>query len=111
MDMKLDKKKLKQLRESRAWSQSHLAEVCDVSLRTIQRIERTGSASPESIKSICSAYNIHASDILAGDDHRAETALPHSSGVRAKVSRMDVKATLIASIIAFAIAYIATSFW
>lgn len=111
MDMKLDKKKLKQLRESRAWSQSHLAEVSDVSLRTIQRIERSGSASPESIKSICSAYDIHVSEIAAGIDSAAEAARPQSGVARFRVSNMDIKATLFAFVIAFAIAYVTTRFW
>jgi len=41
--MELNKDKLKHLRESKAWSQSHLAEVAGLSLRTIQRIEKTVS--------------------------------------------------------------------
>ena len=38
MDMQLSTEKLKQLREHRAWSQSHLADVAGVSLRTVQRV-------------------------------------------------------------------------
>ena len=43
MDMKVDSQKLIQLRNARAWSQQHLADVSGLSLRTIQRIEKTQS--------------------------------------------------------------------
>lgn len=58
MDMQLSVEKLKQQRDARAWTQSHLAEVADLSLRTIQRIEKSGIASQESAQSICAAYEI-----------------------------------------------------
>lgn len=57
MDMQLNKETLKREREKRAWSQSHLAEVAGLSLRTVQRIERTGSASLDSAKAIASAFD------------------------------------------------------
>ncbi len=44
MDMKINKEILRREREQRAWTQSHLAEVADLSMRTVQRIERTGDA-------------------------------------------------------------------
>ncbi len=65
MDMQLSVDRLKQQRELRAWTQSHLAEVSDISLRTIQRIEKSGVASQESAQSICSAYEIKIEDLLA----------------------------------------------
>ncbi len=57
MDMQLNKETLRREREKRAWSQSHLAEVAGLSLRTVQRIERTGSASLDSAKAIASAFD------------------------------------------------------
>jgi len=65
MDMQLSIEKLKQRRELKAWTQSHLAEVSDISLRTIQRIEKSGIASQESAQSICAAYEINIEDLLA----------------------------------------------
>jgi len=64
MDMQLSVDKLKQQRDLRAWTQSHLAEVSDISLRTIQRIEKSGVASQESAQSICAAYEIKIEDLL-----------------------------------------------
>ena len=54
MEMELNKETLKNQRGSRAWSQTQLAEVSGLSLRTIQRIEKTGVASQESAKSLAS---------------------------------------------------------
>jgi len=42
MDMKINKEILRRERELRAWTQSHLAEVADLSMRTLQGIERPG---------------------------------------------------------------------
>lgn len=54
--MELNKDTLKNHRDSRAWSQTQLAEVSGLSLRTVQRIEKTGVASQESAKSLASVY-------------------------------------------------------
>jgi transcriptional regulator with XRE-family HTH domain len=64
MNMQLSVDKLKQQRDLRAWTQSHLAEVSGISLRTIQRIEKSGVASQESTQSICAAYEIKTEDLL-----------------------------------------------
>jgi transcriptional regulator with XRE-family HTH domain len=64
MNMQLSVDKLKQQRDLRAWTQSHLAEVSGISLRTIQRIEKSGIASQESTQSICAAYEIKIEDLL-----------------------------------------------
>lgn len=49
---------VKQLRTEKGWTQSHLAEVCDVNLRTIQRVENQGSASVETIMALCVAFDV-----------------------------------------------------
>lgn len=58
MDMKINKAILRRERELRAWTQNHLAEVADLSMRTVQRIERTGDASMESAGALAAALNI-----------------------------------------------------
>lgn len=62
--MQLSVEKLKQQRDARAWTQSHLAEVSDISLRTIQRIEKSGIASQESVQAICAAYEITVEQLI-----------------------------------------------
>lgn len=110
MDMQLNVTKLKQLRESHAWSQSHLAEVADISLRTIQRIEKSGIASPESTKAICAAYNINVTDLLIPKASQGEPLADATSSVRSlfNIGNMEVKATIIAFCLAFIIAFTLT---
>ncbi|HET8696468.1 MAG TPA: helix-turn-helix transcriptional regulator [Gammaproteobacteria bacterium] len=45
-------------REKRAWSQEHLAEVAGLGLRTIQRIESTGSAAYESARALAAVFEM-----------------------------------------------------
>ena len=106
--MNLDKAKLKQLRESKAWSQSHLAKVSGISLRTIQRIEKSGIASPESVKSICATFDIQIGEISISEEYQKEIAPSLSNVIRHKVSTMDKKSTAISFLLAFVIAFILT---
>lgn len=64
MDMKINKEILRRERELRAWTQSHLAEVADLSMRTVQRIERTGDASMESAGALAAALNIELAVLM-----------------------------------------------
>ncbi|MBA6348099.1 helix-turn-helix transcriptional regulator [Colwellia sp. BRX10-1] len=54
---------IKTQRNNRAWSQTQLAEVSGLSLRTIQRIEKTGVASLESVKSLASVFEMDIKNI------------------------------------------------
>jgi len=58
MDIKIDSSKLVALRKKMAWSQQHLADVSNLNVKTIQRLEKNGVGSYESIKSIAAAFNI-----------------------------------------------------
>lgn len=58
MDMKVDSSYVKAQREQRAWSQEHLAEVTGLGLRTIQRIEKAGTASYESARSLAAVFEV-----------------------------------------------------
>jgi transcriptional regulator with XRE-family HTH domain len=64
MEMDLDKEILKSQRDRRAWSQTQLAEVSGLSLRTIQRIEKTGVASQESTKSLAAVYECSITELM-----------------------------------------------
>ncbi|KXI26960.1 helix-turn-helix transcriptional regulator [Paraglaciecola hydrolytica] len=68
MEMELNNKTLKTHRESRAWSQTQLAEVSGLSLRTIQRVEKTGIASQESAKSLAAVYECSIAELLIQKD-------------------------------------------
>lgn len=64
MDMKVDAQRIRKERVSRAWSQEHLATITGLGLRTIQRIESSGSASLESIAAIASVLTIPVDQLI-----------------------------------------------
>ena len=49
---------LRKLRLQRGWSQEHVAELTDLSVRTIQRIERGGQPSLESAKALAAVFEV-----------------------------------------------------
>jgi len=52
------------LRQSKNWTQQHLAEVCSLSLRTIQRVEKDGVASNETVGAYAAIFELQASELL-----------------------------------------------
>lgn len=54
---------LKCIRVRRNWSQDDLAQVSGLSVRTIQRVERTNKAGLESLKSLAAAFDIDVSEL------------------------------------------------
>jgi len=72
MDMQLNPNRIRTERERRAWSQEHLAEVAGVSLRTIQRVETTGTASFETARSIAAVLGIEVAELRV---HSVSTAV------------------------------------
>ena len=54
---------IKNLRLKNGWSQEKLAELSNLSLRTIQRIEKDDSASLKSLKQLASAFNLELSQL------------------------------------------------
>jgi transcriptional regulator with XRE-family HTH domain len=62
-EVKLNPAGIKKLRESKSWTQEHLASASGLSLRTIQRIEADGSASAESRLSIAAALSVPVENI------------------------------------------------
>ncbi len=56
--MRIDTIRLRQMREQRAWSQEQLAEIAGISVRTLQRVESSGVASPETRMALASALGV-----------------------------------------------------
>jgi len=52
-------------REERAWTQEQLAIVADVTLRTIQRVEQNGAASPETLMAVAGAFEMEVKQLSA----------------------------------------------
>jgi transcriptional regulator with XRE-family HTH domain len=56
--------RVKAERQKRAWTQEHLAAAADLGLRTVQRVEASGLASNETIKSLASVFECSIEDLL-----------------------------------------------
>ena len=65
MEVRVDSNRIRTERENQGWSQGHLASVAGLSLRTIQRIEKTGSASFESVTALASVLSVEVADLRA----------------------------------------------
>lgn len=55
--MFLNQHKIRNLRVQNTWTQQQLADLCNVSIRTIQRVERDGIASMETTMALAAAFN------------------------------------------------------
>ena len=71
MDMKLKSDLIVRYRKDRAWSQHHLAEVCGLSLRTIQRVENTGIGSYETLRALASSFDVDLKVITQGGSEQS----------------------------------------
>lgn len=63
MSVKINSTLVVEMRSQRAWSQQQLADIAGVSLRTVQRAEKSGRTSAESLKAIASAFDMAAAQL------------------------------------------------
>lgn len=78
MDMQVDCNIIKQHRKKHAWSQSELAHLTGLSLRTVQRIEKSGSASLESVKAFAAVFEVVPESLQLKNVREAEDKQPLS---------------------------------
>lgn len=62
--MNIDPQKLKQARHNKGWTQQHMADASELSLRTIQRLEKTGNIAAESLQAVCAVLEVSPTDLL-----------------------------------------------
>ncbi|AUJ71592.1 MULTISPECIES: helix-turn-helix transcriptional regulator [Pseudoalteromonas] len=62
--MQINNNTVKLLRTEKSWTQQHLADASGVSLRTIQRVESDGTASKETVMSLCAVFEISQSKLI-----------------------------------------------
>ncbi len=67
--MKVNAELIARLRKERSWSQEELAIASGVNLRTVQRVEKDGSASLQTKKALAAALDIDTRD-LDGEEMR-----------------------------------------
>jgi len=75
---------VRKLRLNKGWSQEQLATLCNLSIRTIQRIERGKKPSLETLNSLAAVFEINVFDLTA------ETDMPE----KAEISTEEEKAIL-----------------
>jgi transcriptional regulator with XRE-family HTH domain len=68
--MDLNSTKIREIRTSKGWTQLQLAEISDLSLRTIQRVEVQGLGSLETSKSLAAAFEVKR-DLLLTEINRS----------------------------------------
>ena len=56
--VEINKNKIHKLRLQHCWSQEELASAAGLSIRTIQRVEKTGNASLETVKALASVFEV-----------------------------------------------------
>ena len=72
--MRLNPKTIKQLRDDKNWTQQSLADACGLSLRTIQRSEKEGVASRETMMSLCAVFEVKQSSLINLDEAEANNS-------------------------------------
>ena len=72
--MRLNPKTIKQLRDDKNWTQQSLADACGLSLRTIQRVEKEGVASRETMMSLCAVFEVKQSSLINLDEAEANNS-------------------------------------
>lgn len=70
--MKVNTKNILNERKSRAWSQQHLADVSALSLRTIQRVEKEGTGSPETVKALAACFELNVNELLVQEESKRD---------------------------------------
>lgn len=78
--MEVNSQLIKQYRTDKAYTQQHLADACGVSLRTIQRVERYGVASSETLMSLSAVFEVN-SKVFQAQEAEIETVQP--TGIQA----------------------------
>lgn len=79
--MKVSPEKVKKLRLEHGWSQEQLSDVAGISYRTVQRVEKDGNGSPESLMAISSAFNITPNDLSSEYKSKVGTGAINWSGI------------------------------
>ncbi len=79
MDIKLRVNRIKTLRAEKMWSQEELARASGLGLRTIQRVEKEGKGSNETLKALASVFEVEAAR-LAIQDHEEVSSVHRQPG-------------------------------
>lgn len=66
--MKINTQRLKQLRAAKGWSQEQLSSICNLDLRTIQRVESRGTASLETVRALAAGFSVPIEELTEANE-------------------------------------------
>jgi len=84
MERNPDPKKIRRLREDRAWTQERLAAVAGIDTRTVQRIESGRSAFPDTLMALANAFEIDIAELIQTSKQEPEQAEQKRDGEEEK---------------------------
>ncbi|NGX16300.1 helix-turn-helix transcriptional regulator [Wenzhouxiangella sp. XN24] len=70
--MNVSADRIRQARIERGWTQQQLAEIANLSLRTVQRVENQAVASNETVSALCAVLELSRNELLLQDPTRPE---------------------------------------
>ena len=76
--MEIDAETVRLERHRRGWTQQHLADAAGCSLRTVQRIEKQGLASNESVSALCAVFEVERGQLLVNAGRHSASASSRS---------------------------------
>lgn len=80
---------IKRFRLARGWSQEQLAEICALSVRTIQRLENGDNASLETLSALAAAFEINISELANESQPLTETGQAADDKINAARERVE----------------------
>lgn len=108
--MDINSEKIKSLRDEKLWSQDELAISSGLSLRTIQRAEREGVASLQTVKAIAAAFNVDL-NLLRREVVSSATELNLASDARSSSESRYGRGRAGFALIAFACSMLGLVYW
>lgn len=100
--MEINRNVIKDHRTDRSWSQQHLADACDISLRTIQRVENLGVASTETVMALAAVLGVDQTSLLPQSENERSRFLPKSDvGLMLLILSMTFIGALIGAFLTF----------
>src|SRR5688572_17704118 len=88
-----DGNRIRTFRLERGWPQEQLADIADLSPRTIQRVESGGNASFETLRSIACAFEVDAKELLREQPAVAGSQMPTRAADEAAIAQPEVTIT------------------
>jgi transcriptional regulator with XRE-family HTH domain len=104
--MDVNASKIKAFRTSNGWTQQHLADACAISLRTVQRVERYGNASQETLASLSSVFEVLQAELIVAEQSVELVNEAVINGISAQ-SQALIVAALFGAVVGALIMYIA----